>query len=309
MAALKFESGYTCAGARIHTWHCGIAGFGYTFFNSEIRTFGYPIGIDEFSGRVEDLYAQPLLFEPGTNINYGTNIDCVGIIVEKATGMSLEGYIRKFIFAPLNMKNATFFPTEEQKSRLVHMSQRAPDGSITDGSITGREHVFRLPLVVNSEEQENIFYSGGCGCYGEPKEFTNIISMLLSSGSSPITGAQLLQPETVDQMFTNQIPQWTNFGRTPIITGRPEYANSVAELYPQPHDQPQGFGLTIFLTIKDRATGRGKNTGFWGGPPNLFWWVDRERGVSSIVGGQLVPFVDSHVIATWAKVETLLYQG
>ena len=50
-----------------------MAGFGYTFFNPEIRQFGYPIGIDEFSGRIEDLYAQPLLFEPGTNINYGVS--------------------------------------------------------------------------------------------------------------------------------------------------------------------------------------------------------------------------------------------
>ena len=68
-------------------------------------------------------------------------------MVEKATGLSLEGYFQKFIFAPLNIKNTTFFPTKEQKSRLVYMSQRAPDGTIT-----GREHVFRLPLVVNSEE-------------------------------------------------------------------------------------------------------------------------------------------------------------
>lgn len=58
----------------------------------------------------------------------------------------------------------------------------------------------------------------------------------------------------------------------------------------------------------------------------MFWWVDRERGVGGIVAGQLVPFggkfglsslwddesdfnADAHVIATWAKVETLLYQG
>jgi CubicO group peptidase (beta-lactamase class C family) len=214
-----------------------------------------------------------------------TNVDWAGVLVEKASGLSLEEYFQKYIFAPLDMKNTTFFPTEEQKSRLVHMSQRAQDGTITS-----REHVFRLPLVAKPEEQQNIFNSGGGGCYGEPKEFTNIISMLLNNGTSPITSTQLLKPETVDQMFTNQIPQWPNFGRTPIITGRPEYANSVTELYPQPHDQPQGFGLTIFLTIHEGTTGRGKNTGFWGGLPNLFWWVDRERGVGGIVAGQLVPF-------------------
>lgn len=49
------------------------AGFGYTFFNPEIRKFGLPIGIDEFSGRPEDLYDSPLLFEPGTKFNYGVS--------------------------------------------------------------------------------------------------------------------------------------------------------------------------------------------------------------------------------------------
>lgn len=48
------------------------AGFGYTFFNPEIRKFGLPVGIDEFSGRVEDV-SSPLLFEPGTKFNYGVN--------------------------------------------------------------------------------------------------------------------------------------------------------------------------------------------------------------------------------------------
>ena len=48
------------------------AGFGYTFFNPEIRKFGHPVGIDEFSGRVEDVFS-PLLFEPGTKFNYGVS--------------------------------------------------------------------------------------------------------------------------------------------------------------------------------------------------------------------------------------------
>lgn len=50
------------------------AGFGYTFFNPELRKLGR---IDEFSGRVEDVFNSPLLFEPGTKFNYGVSIDCL----------------------------------------------------------------------------------------------------------------------------------------------------------------------------------------------------------------------------------------
>lgn len=48
------------------------AGFGYTFFNPEIRKLGFPTGIDEFSGRIEDVNT-PLLFEPGTKWMYGVS--------------------------------------------------------------------------------------------------------------------------------------------------------------------------------------------------------------------------------------------
>ena len=48
------------------------AGFGYTFFNKEVRRFGLPGALDEFSGRIEDI-EHPLLFEPGTKFNYGVS--------------------------------------------------------------------------------------------------------------------------------------------------------------------------------------------------------------------------------------------
>jgi hypothetical protein len=48
------------------------AGFGYTFFNKEVRKFGLPGGLDEFSSRIEDI-EHPLLFEPGTKFNYGVS--------------------------------------------------------------------------------------------------------------------------------------------------------------------------------------------------------------------------------------------
>jgi CubicO group peptidase (beta-lactamase class C family) len=47
------------------------AGFGYTFFNERLRDWSYPAGVDEFSGRVEDVTSTPLLFQPGEGWEYG----------------------------------------------------------------------------------------------------------------------------------------------------------------------------------------------------------------------------------------------
>lgn len=50
------------------------AGFGYTFFNPEVKKKpGFPRGLDEFSGRIEDI-DHSLLFEPGTKFNYGVRV-------------------------------------------------------------------------------------------------------------------------------------------------------------------------------------------------------------------------------------------
>jgi CubicO group peptidase (beta-lactamase class C family) len=49
------------------------AGFGYTFFNERLRQWSYPVGVDEFSGRIEDMKV-PLLFQPGEGWEYGVSI-------------------------------------------------------------------------------------------------------------------------------------------------------------------------------------------------------------------------------------------
>lgn len=46
----------------------------------------------------------------------------------------------------------------------------------------------------------------------------------------------------------------------------------------------------MFLTIEPGVTGRGRNTGWWAGISNQFWWCDRERGVAGMIAGQVLPF-------------------
>lgn len=46
------------------------AGFGYAFFNERLRDWAFPAGVDEFSGRFEDMKT-PLVFQPGEGWEYG----------------------------------------------------------------------------------------------------------------------------------------------------------------------------------------------------------------------------------------------
>lgn len=173
--------------------------------------------------------------------------------------MSLNDYFHKYVFQPLGLKNIGFFPTPEMKKRLAFMNRRGPDGKVT-----GRDHLYRKPLVADATEMKDVFNSGGAGCFGTPLDYTQIIAVLLNDGTSPTTGAQLLKKETVDMMFTNQVKDFPDFGRAGIPAAKPELTNPLPEIYPVEGNPPQGWGLT-FMFNNGGPTGRSKSSCFWVG--------------------------------------------
>jgi hypothetical protein len=109
-------------------------------------------------------------------------------------------------------------------------------------------------------------------------------------------------------MFTNQIPQFPDFGRRGIPAAKPELTNPISDVYPVEGNLPQGWGLTFMLS-NGGPTGRSKSTGFWAGLPNCWWWCDREKGVGGIVCCQILPFGDPKVLGLWFDVETQIYKA
>ncbi|SPO06462.1 probable related beta-lactamase [Cephalotrichum gorgonifer] len=280
------------------------AGFGYSFFNERLRKWGNPEGVDEFSGRFEDIKL-PLLFQPGEGWEYGVGIDWAGIALERATRLTLNDYIQLNILHPLGLHNVSMIPTADMKSKLAHMHERNADGKIRE-----RNHLLRAPLVVNTADKvavAAVFNGGGAGFFAKPQEYTKVLAVLLNDGTCPRTGVQILRKDTVDEMFKNQIPNFPNFGRQGIPAAKPDLTNPVPDIYPV-GDAPQGWGLTFMLSNSD-ATGRSKGTAHWAGLANLWWWCDRENGVAGMVCTQILPFADAKVIGLWAGIEAEVYKG
>lgn len=233
--------------------------------------------------------------------------------------MSLNDYMQKNIFQPLGLANISMFPNESMKSRLAHMQFRN-----TDGSLSPNDHIHRRPLIIKSDaEKEACLNSGGAGCFASPQEYCRkftppekfveadsnpeILAVLLNDGTSPKTGAQILQKSTVDEMFRNQIPELPDFGRQGIPDSKKWLTNALTELYPVAKGEPQGWGLTFMLS--GSATGRSTGAAYWSGLPNCYWWCDREKGVAGLVTSQILPCGDLKVLELWAKVEMAVYGG
>ena len=203
----------------------------FVSFNPKLRDYGRPVGFDVFHADERDILRMPLVNQPGETWEYGINIDWAGIVLERGTGVKLNDWIQENIMQPLGLKNINMLPTAEMKKNLAYMHQRWPENH---GKAEERDHIYREPILAESEEdKKRIFHSGGAGAYAQPREYAQVLAVLLNDGKSPKTGAQILKKETVDAMWENQVPKLPDFARQGIPAAKAEQTNPAPELYPQ----------------------------------------------------------------------------
>lgn len=77
---------------------------------------------------VETAGKLPLHREPGTKYEYNnTGINTGGRIIEVVSGMPYVDFLQQRLFTPLELKDTTFFPNEEQASRMAHSARFTED--------------------------------------------------------------------------------------------------------------------------------------------------------------------------------------
>ena len=138
--------------------------------------------------------ACPLLFEPGTKVQYSnTGIDIGAAVVEVVTGMRWEDYLQKTVFDPLGMKDATFWPTAEQQSHLVesYVCQKDAPAKYL------REHAWEQRPY---DDRSRIFSSAGAGLWITANDQLKFYKMLMNLGVGE-NGVRILKEETVKSIL------------------------------------------------------------------------------------------------------------
>ena len=80
------------------------AGFAYDMWNGDMVRYLEKTGTPGITTCQNAALKTPLMTDPGTRWEYGTNIDFVGKAVEAVSGKRLDAYLRDHIFTPLGMK-------------------------------------------------------------------------------------------------------------------------------------------------------------------------------------------------------------
>jgi CubicO group peptidase (beta-lactamase class C family) len=70
-------------------------------------------------GLIRRLETLPLMDQPGERWLYHTGSDVLGVLVARASGRSLDTFLRERIFQPLGMKDTDFSVPEAKIDRLA----------------------------------------------------------------------------------------------------------------------------------------------------------------------------------------------
>ena len=216
----------------------------------------------EYIGRLSEV---PLRFEPGTRYHYGVATDVLGAIVERLSGLTLEEYFHRRIFAPLGMQDTFFNVPEDKMHRLAtnhHWDKEA--GAI---SLIPEENVRPVTGVT--------LFSGGGGLISTAMDYMIFCEMMRNGGS--YNGARILGPKTVQYMTINHLTD--------------EVRNEGADEFPASHLYPgQSFGLGFGVITNPGQSQVISSAGeySWGGAANTKFWIDPEEQLVGILMTQLL---------------------
>jgi CubicO group peptidase (beta-lactamase class C family) len=226
---------------------------------------GAPAGRGAGNGRARTLAelvdraaAVPLLFQPGSEWRYGDSTDFVAILVEKISGMSLDEFLRKRIFEPLNMRD-TFYNTPREKMGRVAAVYR-PDAN--NGN--------KITLRTKPEDfRDTTLFRGIAGLHGTAADYWRFCQMLLNGGE--LDGQRLLGRMTVDMMFANHITR----DKTVYVRG---------------NGYGFGLGAGVLLDPSKAPDALSPGTWSWGGADGTIFWIDPTEELIPIMMIQIQPY-------------------
>jgi methyl acetate hydrolase len=263
------------------------AGFAYDFFNETYNRLAQERGQPSVITASRAALTTPLLFDPGDDWEYGSNIDWAGQVVEGVTGKRLGEVMQERIFAPLGMTSTAFTLTPSMRSRLARMHQREGDGSLTPMPD------FELP-------QEPEVHMGGHGLYGTVGDYCRFIRMWLNDGAGE--HGRVLKPETVRVAERNHLGERKIKGLPGVIATLSNYA----EFFP---GMPKSWALTFMVNEEEAPTGRPAGALAWAGLANLYYWIDRKNGVGGFWATQILPFADATSVGGYLDFEKAVYDS
>ena len=263
------------------------AGFGYDFFNENYNRLAQEHGQPSVITSSKAALKTPLLFDPGEQWEYGSNIDWAGQVVESIAGKRLGEVMQERIFKPLGMTSTAFSMTPAMRSKLTRIHQREADGSLT-------------PLMELELPQDPEVHMGGHGLYSTVGDYMRFIRMWLNDGAGE--NGRVLKKETILAAEKNGLGD----KKIKMLPGVIPSLSNDAEFFP---GMPKSWALTFMINDVAAPTGRPAGALAWAGLANLYYWIDRQNGIGGYWATQILPFADATSVTGYIDFETATYKS
>ena len=214
--------------------------------------------------------AAPMQYEPGAKWQYTqSGINAAGRIVEVVSGLSFDAFLQKRLFDPLGMNNTTFYPTDEQRARLVTAYAKNKDTGLLEA----------VPARADFGSR-NHPPKGNGGLFSTAGDYARFCQMLLNGGT--FAGRRYLSPAALSFLNTPQTGDLpTGFFQNEIFGRRgTNYGWGIGTcVLRTPHD-----GVAAML-----SPGTFGHGGAWGTQA----WIDPVKGVAYLLMVQRSNFPNS----------------
>ena len=155
---------------------------------------------------MDRLAKAPLVSQPGAEWHYSLGIDVLGRIVEVASAMPFDVFLRDRIFTPLKMVDTGFDVPESKWARFAQVYSPDGNGGIRPMKDPERfGNTFMSPWAYYKAPKK--YFSGGAGLASTASDYVRFAQMLLNGGE--LDGVRLLGSKTVEAMtvsHTEDIP-------------------------------------------------------------------------------------------------------
>ena len=201
-----------------------------------------------FSERLAKL---PLVAEPGTKWSYSISLDLLGRVIEVASGMDFEAFLKTRIFEPLKMNSSYFQVPKSETPRLV--SNYAPVNGV----------LFPIdPAATSIYLDKPAFAFGGAGVVCSARDYDRFLNMLANYGE--LDGVRIMSPKTAALAMSDLLP--------PAVSTDGAFLSGA------------GFGA-------GGRVGKGANEGVygWGGAAGTVAFVDPKRKLRAVCMAQYMP--------------------
>jgi CubicO group peptidase (beta-lactamase class C family) len=220
----------------------------------------FPGSADEF---VRCLGSLPLANQPGERWLYHMSADILGVLIARASGMSLSAFLHERMFQPLGMKDTGFTVPEAQIHRLATCYQTdVSSGEVTILPAAGADLITRPPA-----------FEAGAGARGLVSTADDLLAfgrMMLNSGA--YRKERILSRPSVELMTTDHLT--------------PE--QKAASPFFEGFWDSRGWGLGLSIVTR-RAEVAGPGRFGWDGAFSTSWYVDPREDMVGVLMAQVRP--------------------